>query len=265
MKYKDLNLSSVCKDVSDSLKGSEVFKKSNEIEIPSFFYSTGDGLLNKALSGDSIKGIPSPSLVEIYSMGGEENEVIVLPIIKECQDVDGLVLILDSTKTFDKVKAKKIGIDLDRCLELNPKSLEDSFSILCKLIETSLDFLPTLIVWNFPELMPSINDLEGTFEEINEKANSKVLLEGFKSILISLRDRHVCFICLTSKKENRRTNQTYTLGDKINKLFTVRLSIESHEAEYSDVKVVKNLTGNLTSSLLHLPRYHKDLLNKDFK
>ena len=122
-------------------------------------YSTGDvtgwmpsGLtpLDCAIGG----GLPMGRISELYSKEESEGKSsLALHFAASCQKAGGVVVWLESEAALDKVRAKRMGLQLDKVVIYGPPTCEDGFAYIKNIVgnireEADLKDVPVFIVWD---------------------------------------------------------------------------------------------------------------------
>lgn len=84
------------------------------LQPPRYWYSTGNYVLNKLLSGDFFKGVPQGRITAFVGPSGTGKSLLISSIIREAQKEDTHVVVLDSENALDNEFVKKIGVDPDK-------------------------------------------------------------------------------------------------------------------------------------------------------
>lgn len=98
-------LKSVTKDLQKS--GIEV----GSSEPPRYWFSTGNHVLNKIISGSYKNGIPQGRIVAFTGPSGTGKSFLACNIMREAQEQDAIVIVLDTENALDDGFVSKIGVD----------------------------------------------------------------------------------------------------------------------------------------------------------
>lgn len=79
---------------------------------PTFWYTTGNYALNKALSGSYLRGIPQGRISSFVGPSAVGKSYVSCAIIREAQAVGSHVLVMDSENALDPVFMKRVGVDI---------------------------------------------------------------------------------------------------------------------------------------------------------
>lgn len=86
---------------------------STDFSAPSFWYSTGNLAINKIMAGSYTKGIPQGRITCLAGPSGSGKSFLFCNILKNAQDQNTTVMVLDSEHALDTGYLTKIGMDLD--------------------------------------------------------------------------------------------------------------------------------------------------------
>jgi recombination protein RecA len=100
----------------------EAFKKeSAEIEgvstsavAPKFWFSTGNYVLNRIISGSFFKGIPQGRITNLAGPSGAGKSFVAANLMRAAQDAGACVLVVDSENALEDEFVVKIGVDPTR-------------------------------------------------------------------------------------------------------------------------------------------------------
>lgn len=82
-------------------------------EPPRYWYSTGNYVLNKIISGNFSKGIPQGRITNFAGPSGAGKSFITANCIKNAQEAGAFVLVIDSENALDDVFMTAIGVDIE--------------------------------------------------------------------------------------------------------------------------------------------------------
>ena len=163
-------------------------------------------------------GIPSGRLIEFFGEEGGGKTTTALDIVANFQNMfpDREVLYVDAENTLDTDWARKIGVDVDRLILLQPKTqpAEEIFQILLDATETGevglwiLDSVPCLV---------SINDLEKKLTDAQRVAGISGILTAFLRRIVGPCVKNECtgiFINQIRDKINSQVPMTTTPGGR---------------------------------------------------
>lgn len=83
-------------------------------EPPRYWYSTGNYVLNRIISGSFTKGIPQGRITDLAGPSGSGKSFIAANLVAAAQRDGAMVLIVDSENALDNDFMSKIGVDTDR-------------------------------------------------------------------------------------------------------------------------------------------------------
>lgn len=83
-------------------------------EPPRYWYSMGNYVLNKIMSGSFYKGIPQGRVTNLAGPSGAGKSFITANIVREAQKAGAIAFIIDSENALDDEFMQKIGVNTDR-------------------------------------------------------------------------------------------------------------------------------------------------------
>jgi len=78
---------------------------------PRYWYSTGNYVLNKIISGSFFKGIPQGRITDLAGASGAGKSFLAANLVKAAQHAGATVLVIDSENALDDEFMGKIGVD----------------------------------------------------------------------------------------------------------------------------------------------------------
>lgn len=80
---------------------------------PRYWYSTGNHVLNRIISGSFFKGIPQGRITNLAGSSGAGKSFLAANLVKAAQQAGAFCLVLDSENALDDEFMQKIGITTD--------------------------------------------------------------------------------------------------------------------------------------------------------
>lgn len=81
---------------------------------PRYWYSTGNYVLNKIISGSFYKGIPQGRITNLAGPSASGKSFVAANIVRSAQQSGAMILIVDSENALDDEFMQKIGVDTER-------------------------------------------------------------------------------------------------------------------------------------------------------
>lgn len=78
---------------------------------PRYWYSTGNYVLNKIISGSFFKGIPQGRLTNLAGPSGAGKSFVAANIVREAQKNGAIILVVDTENALDNEFMQKIGVN----------------------------------------------------------------------------------------------------------------------------------------------------------
>jgi recombination protein RecA len=83
-------------------------------EPPHYWFSTGNYVLNKIISGSFYRGIPQGRLIAFTGPSGSGKSFLVGNALREAQKEGAYLVVLDSENALDDEFVSKIGVDVEK-------------------------------------------------------------------------------------------------------------------------------------------------------
>jgi RecA/RadA recombinase len=80
---------------------------------PRYWYSTGNYVLNRIISGSFNKGIPQGRITNLAGSSGSGKSFVAANLVKAAQQAGAFCLVIDSENALDDEFMTKIGVDVD--------------------------------------------------------------------------------------------------------------------------------------------------------
>lgn len=101
-------LSSFAKDLED------IDGVTTSSQPPRYWYSFGNHVLNKVMSGSFYKGVPQGRITSLAGSSGAGKSFIAANLVRSAQESGAIVLVVDSENALDDEFVGKIGVDVDK-------------------------------------------------------------------------------------------------------------------------------------------------------
>lgn len=85
-----------------------------ESKPPRYWYSTGNYVVNKILSGSFMRGIPQGRLTALTGPSGSGKSFLACNIMREAQKQGAYIVVLDSENALDSDFVQKLGVDTSK-------------------------------------------------------------------------------------------------------------------------------------------------------
>lgn len=176
---------------------------------------TGSILLDKALG---VGGFPKGFIVTLAGPPGSGKSTLALHAMAECQRQGGVVVYVDTERSFDAAYAKKLGVNLDTMMGLRPKDADEALRYIKEFVGTGE---VSLVV------VDSINALataENEEEDLSEGQLKRKLSSALRELSGSARRTGTCVMFLS---QSRRDGEATAGGNSLGYYAGVQLGISS--------------------------------------
>jgi len=147
----------------------------NPTEVKSFI-PTGSTVLDYLIANMSGGGIPAGKITEIVGEEQAGKSLLATQILANAQKLGGIAVYLDTENAASPDFMKRLGINLNKLVYLQPGSIEDCYAAIEKtiLMARSKDTqCPVCIVWDSIAATPPQAEIEGDYDP-----NSRIGLAG---------------------------------------------------------------------------------------
>ncbi|RZL97178.1 MAG: recombinase RecA, partial [Pedobacter sp.] len=209
--------------------------------------STGSISLDIALG---IGGVPKGRVIEIYGPESSGKTTLATHIIAEAQKKGGLAAFIDAEHAFDKVYAKKLGVDVDNLLISQPDNGEQALEIADNLIRSGA--IDVIVIDSVAALVPKA-EIEGEMGDSRMGLQARLMSQALRKLTGTISKTGCCCIFINQLREKIGVMfgnpETTTGGNALKFYASVRLDIRrTSQIKDSDevsgnrvkVKIVKN-------------------------
>ena len=146
-----------------------------------------------------IGGNPEGKLIEIFGPESSGKSTLALHCIAEFQKAGKKSLLADYEHSFDKKYARALGVDVDELLISQPRTMEDGYNIICRVIESE-EF--GLIVLDSQTAMVPAKCLEGDIGDAKMALQARINSEAYLKIHRLLDIHNVTMIVISQLRTN---------------------------------------------------------------
>lgn len=217
---------------------------SDQIEV----ISTGSISLDIALG---VGGLPKGRIIEIYGPESSGKTTLAIHAIAEAQKQGGIAAFIDAEHAFDKIYARKLGVDVDNLLIAQPDNGEQALEIADSLIRSSA--LDIIVIDSVAALTPK-GEIEGEMGESKMGLQARLMSQALRKLTGTINKTGCCCIFINQLRDKigvlYGNPETTTGGNALKYYASVRLDIRKAGTPIKDgdtvlgvptkVKVVKN-------------------------
>ena len=209
--------------------------------------STGSISLDIALG---IGGVPKGRVIEIYGPESSGKTTLATHIIAEAQKKGGIAAFIDAEHAFDKMYAKKLGVDVDNLLISQPDNGEQALEIAENLIRSGA--IDIVVIDSVAALTPK-SEIEGEMGDSKMGLQARLMSQALRKLTGTISKTGCCCIFINQLREKIGVMfgnpETTTGGNALKFYASVRLDIRrTSQIKDSDevsgnrvkVKIVKN-------------------------
>ena len=146
---------------------------SSPVEVKTFV-PTGSSLLDFVLANKKDGGVPVGRIIEINGIQGSGKSLIASHIAANAQKAGGVVIYADTENAVSIDFMKRLQVDLEKLVYIQPSSVEETFESAEKVILKTRETLknkdkPVVFIWDSVAATPVKTEIEGTYD-----ANSRM-------------------------------------------------------------------------------------------
>lgn len=148
--------------------------------------STGSTLLDYAISNRRDGGVPAGKIVEIQGEESSGKSLLCAHLIANVQRRGGIAVYMDTENAANPDFMRRIGVDLERMIYVQPVTIERAFEILEGVVMTiraKAPNQPLLIVWDSVGNTPPQAEVEGDYDPNSRMGlGAKAMAKGLRKI-----------------------------------------------------------------------------------
>lgn len=202
--------------------------------------STGSIGLDMALG---IGGYPRGRVVEIYGPESSGKTTLTLHAIAEAQNAGGLAAFIDAEHAFDRIYAKKIGVDIENLIISQPDNGEQALEVADNLIRSGA--LDIIVIDSVAALTPK-SEIEGEMGDSKMGLQARLMSQAMRKLTGSLSRTKCTAIFINQLREKIGITfgnpETTTGGNALKFYASVRLDIRKR----APIKTSEAVIGNQT-------------------
>ncbi|GMO13248.1 MAG: recombinase RecA [Mycoplasmoidaceae bacterium] len=177
-----------------------------------------------------VGGFPKGRITEIYGNESCGKTTISLQAVVQCQGLGGKCVYIDLEHALDLSYCKKLGIDLDNLIVIQPESAEQTFSIIEALLKTGT--IDLIVVDSVAALVPKA-ELDGDFGDQTMGLHARIMSKGLRIIQTLLEKNSTAIIFINQIREKigvmYGNNETTTGGRALRFYASLRLELRRSE------------------------------------
>ncbi|MBP7496674.1 MAG: recombinase RecA [Bacteroidales bacterium] len=202
--------------------------------------STGSVGLDVALG---IGGLPKGRVIEIYGPEASGKTTLAIHAIAEAQKAGGIAAFIDAEHAFDRVYAKKLGVDTDNLWISQPDNGEQALEITENLIRSGA--LDIIVIDSVAALTPKA-EIEGEMGDSKMGLQARLMSQALRKLTATIGRTKCCCIFINQLRDKIGimfgNPETTTGGNALKFYSSVRLDIR----RISQIKDNENVLGNRT-------------------
>lgn len=165
------------------------------------------GISSQSLAFDLLvgrPGFPAGRLVEIMGQEASAKSTVGYHILAECQRIGGRGILVESEEAFETDRLKRLGIEVDDLIILQPRYMEEAFAMM----EQSITELrkvfsgPIAIVWDSVAATPVLAETENEFDEETMGAAARFLSKAMRKFIRTIASEKIVLVFMNQLKSN---------------------------------------------------------------
>ncbi|WP_185867174.1 recombinase RecA [Blattabacterium cuenoti] len=201
--------------------------------------SSGSLSLDIALG---IKGFPKGRIIEIFGPESSGKTTLALHAITQSQQLGGFASFIDAEHAFDRIYAKKIGVNIKELIISQPDNGEQALEIVDNLIRSSV--IDIIVVDSVAALTPK-SEIEGEMGDSKIGLQARLMSQALRKLTSSIGKSKSILIFINQLREKIGVygNPEVTTGGHALKFYSsIRLDIRKGNQIKSGEKILGNRT-----------------------
>ncbi len=220
---KNKALSIVLEKLENEFGKGSIMRLGDQPRVKIEVISTGSISLNNSLG---IGGLPKGRIIEIYGPESCGKTTLAMHVISESQKKGGIAAFIDAEHAFDKIYAKKLGLDVDNLLISQPDNGEQALEITDNLIKSGA--IDIIVIDSVAALVPKA-ELEGYMGDNKLGLQARLMSQALRKLTSNVSKTGCCCIFINQLREKIGVifgNPEITTGGNALKFYaSIRLDI----------------------------------------
>ncbi|WP_185849258.1 recombinase RecA [Blattabacterium cuenoti] len=224
----------------DKIYGKGIVMKMGDSNTENFeIISSGSLSLDIALG---IKGFPKGRIIEIFGPESSGKTTLALHAITQSQQIGGFAGFIDAEHAFDRVYAKKIGVNIKELIISQPDNGEQALEIVDNLIRSGV--IDMIVVDSVAALTPK-SEIEGEMGDSKIGLQARLMSQALRKLTSSIGKSKSILIFINQLREKIGVygNPEVTTGGNALKFYSsIRLDIRKGNQIKNGEKILGNRT-----------------------
>jgi len=203
--------------------------------------STGCLALDAIMGG----GLPVGRLVEIFGDPSTGKSLIASQVAAIAQQMDAIVLYIDTETAVSKDMMKEVGVDISKLLYASPDTVEEVFTLMEETINSKTEIDPNsllVVVWDSISATSIKHEMEAEYGKATMGRHAALISQGLRKITRKISKCNVCFIALNQTREKIGImfgDNTATFGGKaVSFHSSIRIHLHMRDKIKNDGRVI---------------------------
>jgi len=161
--------------------------------------STGSTILDIVISNRRGGGIPVGKITELQGEESSGKSLLCAHIIRDTQRRGGIAVYLDTENAANPDFMKRIGVDLEKLIYVQPGTIEKAFEIMEGVISTIRAKAPNqllVILWDSVGNTPPQAEIEGDYDPNSRIGlGAKAMAKGLRKITDLIGKEQIALVC----------------------------------------------------------------------
>lgn len=200
---KAVDQKTMAKAIRNSLNGDDIvawdLTQANSPTHVKSFISTGSTLLDIVAANRPGGGIPGGKIIEIQGEEASGKSLLCAHIIANAQKAGGIAVYLDTENAANPDFMRRVGVDLEKLVYVQPGTIENAFEIIEGVIKTLKAKDPTkqvVILWDSVGNTPPQAEIEGSYDpNARMGLGAKAMALGLRKVTELIGREEITLVC----------------------------------------------------------------------
>ena len=178
-----------------------------------------------------IGGLPKGRIIEIYGPESSGKTTLAIHVIAEAQKKGGIAAFIDAEHAFDRVYAKKLGVDIDNLLISQPDNGEQALEITDNLIRSGA--IDIIVIDSVAALTPK-SEIDGEMGDSKMGLQARLMSQALRKLTANISKTKCCCIFINQLRDKIGivfgNPETTTGGNALKFYSSVRIDIRRTQA-----------------------------------
>jgi recombination protein RecA len=193
------------KTITDQGKVAFILGDEGDTTTVTDWISTGNSLLDLAISNRPYGGVPSGRITEVSGLEASGKSLLIGHILAETQRKGGQAVLFDTESALDPTFLTAIGVDTSKLMTLKAETIEDIFTLMENLIakvrSSNKNRLVTFAIDSIAGASTKGEQEESFEKEGYGTGKAYLLSKALRKVTNLISNQRICLVCTNQLRE----------------------------------------------------------------